>query len=168
MREHYRLEGLGGKFFKGLFWLFVSAVPLSMLTGHSIPVMLAMLFVGSLFCAGLVLWWMTLWASRRESRLGQFGIGSLLFVTLFVAMFLGFVRWLVSEGKAYGTVAAGEEDMAFLIIAPAFLIWSGVSLGILPGMVEAVLWGAVWFLKRPVVRRWFRRKRKNSEPAEDP
>jgi len=40
---------------------------------------------------------LTLWARQRDARLGQFGIGSLLLLTVFVAIFLGTVRWIVVQ-----------------------------------------------------------------------
>lgn len=129
--------------------------------------MLVMLFLGSQLCSGLVLWWMTLWASRRESRLGQFGVGSLLFAALFVAMFLGFVRWNMIASAPEGTVFTNPGEL-FSIIALVLLVWLLLSFRILAGLTEAVLWGAVWVLNRPGFRRWRRRKPEDREPAEDP
>lgn len=155
------------KFVVGMIWLFLPAIALAAISGQPVALVLVILSLAWLVCSGLLLWWMTLWASRRESRLGQFGVGSLLFAAVFVALFLGFVRWIVMAPLPAGTVLTNPGEL-FCVVALVVLFWLVVSLRILAGLTEAVLWGAVWVLNRPGVRRWRRRKPEDREPAGDP
>jgi len=61
------------------------------------PLAFAAVLGGFFICAGLGLWWLTLWARQKNARAGQFGVGSLFFLTVFAAIFFGTVRWVVVQ-----------------------------------------------------------------------
>lgn len=171
MERRNQPDHLWFKLFTGLLWLALPAAVLHVVTGYPFVFIFVMLFLGSLLCCGLGLWWMTLWALRRDSRVGQFTVGSLLFATLFLAMFLGFVRWVVGAGAAaQGFHGSQDNGPVFLAVALICLVWCAISVSIVASMTEAVLWGAVWLLKRPAVRRWrrsLRNRADQSQPSDD-
>ena len=71
---------------------------------------------GFLACGGLGLWWLTLWARQKDGRLGQFGIGSLLFLMVFAATFLG--RRPMDRGPDFAAVTAIRQRRAVLRSRP--------------------------------------------------
>lgn len=171
MQDPDRPQALPFKLFTGLGWLFICTLVVASTTGYSVALVATVLLLGSLVCGGLPLWWLTGWAMRRESRVGQFTVRSLLFVTLYAAVFLGFVRWIVVAGRAHGAFPVSQDlgkTVAFVTLICLMLLV--ISLPVLICMTEVVLWGAVWLLKRPAVRRWRRARRsdeEHSQPSED-
>jgi hypothetical protein len=118
----------------------------------------ATLLGGFLACGGLGLWWLTLWARQKDGRLGQFGIGSLLFLTVFAAMFFGTVRWIVVQISLPSHQADNAE--LFSKVALISLIVGLCSIPWVLRMSEALLWAAVWFVK---FRRWVREQEKSDD-----
>jgi uncharacterized membrane protein YidH (DUF202 family) len=104
-----------------------------------------------LFLCGLALAWLTLWGERRDSRLGQFGVGSLLFLAVYIAMYCGVVRWVwTTESERAGSDP--QDYVALGAIAAVCLVVGLVGIPFLVRMTEALLWGAVWLLNHPWVR----------------
>ena len=116
-------------------------------------------------CGGLGLWWLTLWARQKDARRGQFGIGSLLFLTVFVAMFFGIVRWIVVRSSQQWPQA--DSIGVFCIVAVICLLLACLSIPFVLCMGEAVLWAAVWFVKQPQVRRLLHGRSKNDRRSMD-
>jgi hypothetical protein len=132
-----------GSFFGGLAWLCLLAFVLSAVLQASFWAVLLGLFLVMLLVGGLAFWWLTLWALRKDGRLGQFGIGSLLFLTLFVAIYLSAVRWLITM-----LPGAPVQGCSFLIVALIGLVPVAISIPILLPMLDAILWAAVWLKNR--------------------
>jgi len=103
---------------------------------------------------------MTLWAQREESQLGQFGIGSLFFLTIFSALFLAAVRGVISLMSLVGREPI-DPLKAFAPIAVVLIIYIIASLPFMLGLTEGLLWAGVWLIRQPWVRRCMLR-RKNS------
>jgi hypothetical protein len=96
--------------------------------------------------------WLTLWARRKDSRMGQFQIGSLFFLTALLAMLLGTARWTIGR---MGTERYPLGD-AFALLAVVTCVWlflAAISLPFVMGMAESVVWAGVWSLRQPIVRR---------------
>ncbi len=117
--------------------------------------------------SGLGIWWLTLWAKQKDARPGQFGIGSLLLVTVWVAIFLNTVRWIVVRASEQSHEAFGVD--AFCKVALICLVLACSSIPFVLSMSEAVLWAAVWLINRPRVRQWLRgrKKRDHSSPGSE-
>ena len=154
-----RLENLFGqrwfRFLVGLGWTATVASVFSLST--YCPFLFAFNAVLGCFLVGggLGLWWLTLWARQKNARLGQFGIGSLLFLLVFAALFFGTVRWIVDLGPQ------ADNAVAFCVCALICVVLAAISVPFVLFMGEAVLWAAVWLVKRPQVRRWIRGWRNN-------
>ncbi len=100
---------------------------------------------------------------REDARTTQFTLGSIFFVTVFAAIYLGLVRWLVVESSRAGVVGAGQELVAFAGFAVLCLLLAAISFGLFLRMAEALVWLAVWVLRRPGVRRWLAQRRETAE-----
>jgi uncharacterized membrane protein len=135
---------LGRRLLVGLGWLAIVASVVSAATAIPFPRVFAVILAYALICSGLGLAWLTLWAERKDSRLGQFTIGSLLFLTVFVAIFFGGVRWIVALSPF--------RDKFGSILLPS-LVAVVCSVSPVLGMTEALLWLAVWCIKRRPPRR---------------
>lgn len=147
----------------GLAYLAIVASIFSGVTGVGfIPVFLALLS-GAIVCTTLALIWLTRWALREDGRTRQFTLGSIFFVTVFAAIYLGLVRWLVVESTRAGVIGAGQELVAFAGFAVLCLLLAAISIGLFLRMAEAFVWFAVWIVRRPRVRRWLARRRGTAE-----
>lgn len=125
---------------------------ISHVTSSRFPWVFASVLGGALLCSGLVLTWLTLWASRPDSRLGQFGIGSFLFLGVFVALFFGTVRWIVIESSKQAGWSAHHWE-PFVVVTIVGLAVVVILTPIMLGMTEAVLWAMVWLIRRLPIRR---------------
>ena len=149
------------RFFAGLLCLGVVALFLSEATGHRFLVVLVAVVGGALIWSSLGLVWLTLWALRKDSRLGQFGLGSLFFLTLFVALYLGLVRWTVvaiEQNSAWPV----DNDGLFVSVAVAWLFALIVAAPFVLGMTESLLWFVVWILRRRPIG-WLLGKRRTRD-----
>lgn len=145
-------------FLAGLLWTAAVAACLSLGTQCPFPFAFVTVLGGFLVCGGLGLWWLTLWARQKNGRLGQFGIGSLLFLTLFAAIFLGTVRWIVVQALHQSPRA--DSAGLFCIVALICLVVVLISIPWVLRMSEALLWAGVWFFK---VRRWINEQEKSDD-----
>jgi hypothetical protein len=145
------------QFFLGLFYLSVVAGMLSGATRHPFVIVLVAVIGGALSCSILALTWLTLWAVRRDSRIGQYGIGSLLFLTVFVALYFGLVRWTADAigQNPHVQVSRGEVLTSVAIVC---LITSILAVPFVLGMTESLVWFAVWVLRRRPIQRLLRRR----------
>ncbi|MBN2474919.1 MAG: hypothetical protein JXB62_09955 [Pirellulales bacterium] len=148
-----------GQLLIGLAYLALVAAMLRSTTGHSFLVVLPAVIGGALFCSGLALAWLTLWAVRNDGRLGQFGLGSLFFLTVFAALYFGLVRWLVVAVER-GSAARTGDGGRFLSTAVLCLVVVLTSVPFVLGMTESLLWLAVWIVRRRPVRKLLARKRR--------
>jgi hypothetical protein len=143
------------RFLAGLAWATAVASLLSRGTQCTFPFAFAAVLGGSFVCGGLGLWWLTLWARQKDGRLGQFGVGSLLFLMVYAAIFFGTVRWIVALRPQ------ADNIETFCICALVCLFLALISIPFVLGTSEAVLWAAVWFVNLPQVRRWIRGRGKD-------
>ena len=122
------------RFLTGLGYLALVAVVLSGLTSHGFLIVFPAVVCGALFCSAVVLFMLTRWAVREESRFGQFGIGTMLILTGLVSMYFAAVRWLM-VGRSPGS----GEDLGFLGIALVCLVLAVVSIPFVLGMAESLV-----------------------------
>lgn len=133
----------GRGFLAGLLWFCLLAWPASLLLDIPFWKVLPVLFGGSVAVGGLALWWLALWARRKETRPGQFGVGSLMFLTLFAALYLGAVRGLLTLAPD-----APAGIWVFLLTALFGLLPVAVSIPFVLMMLDALLWAGVWVVRR--------------------
>jgi hypothetical protein len=104
--------------------------------------------------------WLARWAERAAPG-GRFGIASLLLLMVYIAAFLASVRWCLiatqqarQQGfpKAESTVELEPTLLEFAMTSLFGLVILYISLPILLGLLDSVMWSAVWLLKRP----WFK------------
>lgn len=144
------------------------AAGLAALSGHSFVFMYAATLTAGLVCAGLALAWMYCWATNERAKQRQFGIGSLLFLTTFAAMYFAGIRWAVVQTEAQvgqrlpwgGIIGVGIGcTLLALMTAPAVL-----------GVTESLMWFFVWLVRwpvaRPLWRFWLRRRKLRHLPLE--
>ena len=153
------------QFFLGLLYLGVVAGLLSIATWHPFVVVLVAVIGGALSCSILALTWLTLWAVRRDSRIGQYGIGSLLFLTVFVALYFGLVRWTADAIGQNPHVQVSREEV-LTSVALMCLCASILAVPFVLGMTESLLWFAVWVLRRRPVQRLLRRRGERGKEAQ--
>ena len=146
------------RFLAGLFYLSVVSAILWVATGRPFAVVMAAVVVMALLCSGLALLWLTLWAVRKDSRLGQFGIGSLFFLTALVALYFSAVRWVALE-IGENPWQPQPADELFLPVAVGGLLFACLGVPLMMGMTESLMWFAVWLVRRPTIRRFLARRR---------
>jgi hypothetical protein len=151
-----RLWLLWLRFFVGSSYLACIAAVFVAITGSSFLWMVSAVFPGAILVGILALAWLTGWAQRADSRLGQFGIPSLLFLTLFVAIFFSIVRWLVVNLR--GPTAGVNDTPVTIAIASVCLLLFALGVPLMTGFMESLVWSAVWLLRRAPVRRWLLRR----------
>lgn len=128
---------LWGQLLLGMAWLACLASLLA--SAAKIHYLYALAGVAGymVLCISLGMTWLVLWARRKESRLGQFTIGSFLFLVAFVAIFASTLRWFsilidLTPGPA-AVVLIALLSLTFRFVLP---------------MTESILWGAVWLVRR--------------------
>jgi len=151
------------KFFAGLAYTALVANVLSIGTHCTFAVAFAAVLGSFAIYGGLGIWWLALWARQRDARFGQFGIGSLLLLMVFAAIFLGMVRWIAV--KVSEQSPQDDSVGVFCMVALACLFVACMSIPFVLYMGEAVLRAAVWFLNRPRVRRWLHEQRRNDRSS---
>jgi hypothetical protein len=154
------------RFLGGLCYLAFVAFVLSAVTTVAFGPMFLAVLAGAAFCTGLALFWMTRWAMREDGRPRQFSLGSLFFLTTFVAIYLAAVRWLVVNLRwpsSSGPPAADEQSRLFIGVGIGCLFLAAISIPIVLGMAEALVWFGVWLVRRPVLRRWLSRRGRQAQ-----
>ncbi len=149
---------LWSQFAVGLLYLALVALFIrSAIDRHYLAVFAAVIGA-TVLCSGLTLAWLTLWAMRKDGRLGQFGVGSLLFLTAFAAVFLGGVRWIVTEIEI-SAVNFEPGNRLFLSVAIYCLVALVIGIPLVVRMTESTVWFAAWAVRRPLIRRLLNRRR---------
>jgi hypothetical protein len=143
------------RFLAGILYLAVLAILLCAATNIHYLWAFAILLAGAVVSTILGLKWLTLWAQRKESQLGQFQIGSLFFLTALLAMLFGAVRWSVVRVATQNHLPL-DEAWPFVLGTLIWLIAVAIALPLVLGMAEAVLWTSVWMIRQPTVRRAIR------------
>jgi len=134
---------------------------LSMITQTPFVWVLPGLF-GVVFLYGvLTLVWLTTWAHHEDGRLGQFRIGSLFFLTAFVAIFFSVVRWMTVRICTLREISPGSDD-ALAMFAAIAIGTLGVALTTVKPVlfvIDALLHVGNWLIRRPAVRARLRKRR---------
>ena len=151
---------LWDQFLAGMVYWSVTAAMVSEATGQHFGIVLPAVLCGGFFCCGLGLVWITLWAQRKHSRLGQFTVGSLFFLTLFASLFLSFVQWFVAKSN----LRHGPNAPGFITTAIICAFWLLIAFPLHLHMAHGVVLFGVWIVKRPLVRRWLRARRDRRDP----
>lgn len=143
-----------------LIYLAWIAGVLDILTGISYGWVLAALVALAVCYPAMPLLWLTLWARRRDSRLGQFTVGSLLFSMLFLSVFLSFVGWVASSPGGQLRLQEPGSSEAFLFSAIICIIFFALAIPLLIWATESAVWLAVLAVRSRAVRNWLARRRR--------
>jgi hypothetical protein len=138
--------GRRGRFLVGLFYLGLVAQMLSIAIQQPFWVTLSAVLCGAVFTSGLAIWWLTRWALRKDARPGQFTIGSLMFLTAFVALYFSAISSLVSL-LPLGSARPPQGSV---------FAWAGLAMGVLAlvsipfvlFVADGIVWAGVWVVKR--------------------
>jgi hypothetical protein len=147
------------RFAAGLGYLaLVAHISSSVTEVDFLPMFLAIV-AGAAACTTLAITWLTCSALREDARAGQFGLGSLFFLTTFAAIYFGLIRWLVVHSRH--AVVRGPIDVwqQYLAIGLVCVFLSVLAVPFLVIMADSLVWLAVWIVRRPKVRRWLQRWR---------
>jgi hypothetical protein len=139
------------RFLGGLLYLAAIAAMFSAATEIAFVPMLLAVVCGALFACGLALVWAFGTAIRDDIRPRQFGISSLMFLTVYVALYFGVVRWLAIH------IPNAADDLPF--IAGFCLALAVISIPVLILWTESLVWMAVWTVRRDCVQSWLSRRR---------
>ena len=140
----------------GLVWFATLSLIISLLTKTAFLVVFPLLLGVALACGVLGMIWM---AHSRLDAPHRFSIATLLFATFYIAVYLGSVRWLVVASMA----AMGVPDVIALDFLIPGIIWLLICLGSVRtvfGLLDSLVWLAVWLVRRPSVRRWLAGRRR--------
>ena len=138
------------RFLSGLGYLALVALVLSGVTEVDFLPMFLAVVAGAALCTTLAIVWLTCSALREDARPGQFGLGSLFFLTTFAAIFFGVVRWLVVHCKPFVARGAGDSFDRFLALGIACLLLGAIAVPFLVVMAENLVWAAVWPIAGPM------------------
>jgi hypothetical protein len=141
------------RFSTGIIYLALISTFLSLGLQYSFIFTFAVVLGGTLVCSALALTWITLWAQRRDSQLGQFGIGSLMFLTLFAAIFCAVVRSITSRLMELHAVTQADDLQILAAVGAVTIVIIAVSLAFVLRLIESLLKAAVWLVRQ----RWLRR-----------
>lgn len=161
---------LWSRFVVGMAWLAIMAVGVSLMTGQSFFGAYLAVLCSALFASAVALAWLIRWASKEENRERQFGLGSLFFfVTLLAICFAGMSAILrgMAVHETAGLPAGTRQPPAWLIVPLGIycLVLILISVPFVMGIVEALMWFAVWLVRRPTthrVVRWLLLRRRDS------
>ena len=153
----------GFRFASGLAYLALVAVIFSDFVGIGFLPMFVAVLVGAAFCTVLAIVWLTCWALREDSRAGQFGLGSLFFLTTFAAVYFGLVRWLVVHSRHFVGRGPNEAWQQYLGVGLLCVVLCGLAVPFLLIMAEGLVWLAVRIVRHPRVRRWLKGRRSDRE-----
>ena len=117
------------------------------------------LLAGTAFCTTLALGWLTRSAVRGDGRKGQFGLGSLFFLTTFAAVYFGAVRWVVVHLAPLSPGRSNHGLGLFVIVGTVCLMLAACAIPFVVAVTDSLVWFAVWLVRRPSVRRWLRNRR---------
>jgi hypothetical protein len=148
------------QFIWGMLWIAAWAVLVSLATQTPFWIIIPAMLALSLGGGALAVFWLARWA-ERDAPSGQFGIASLFLLMVYIAAFLSSVRWcLVAAHQArlqrFPTAELPTDLeptlLEFAMTSLFGLVMLYISLPILLGLLDSVMWSAVWLLKQP----WFK------------
>lgn len=146
------------------------AAGVSQVTGQSFFGAYLALLCSALFASAVALAWLIRWASKKENRERQFGLGSLFFIITLLAIYFAGMS-AIMRGMAWHETArlpAGTRQPPAWLIVPLGIYCSVlilISVPLVMGIVEALMWFAVWLVRRPAthrVVRWLLLRRRDS------
>lgn len=140
-------------------YLAMIAWLISEATGRPFLLVFAAVGVGAVSLCALALLWFALWAFSDNWRPGQFGIGSMLFLAVFVAVFFGAIRWLVDNTHLLFLNGDRHDLQTFASVGLLCLVVGLLAIPFLLLMTESLLWASVWLVRRDWARRWLSRRR---------
>jgi uncharacterized MnhB-related membrane protein len=155
------------RFVVSLLWWLMSASSLSLIGNRDLlPTLAVVLGLASLTVV-IGLAWASRWASDDRVPLTQFTLGMALLVTLFVAGWLGAIRWLFFTNMPLGGLPATPQEafrdrveIAALVTAIGSL-WSIIPLF---WFADGLVWLAVFLVRRPFAQRILRSMRRPKSP----
>jgi hypothetical protein len=139
------------RFLGGLAYMAILSAVFSEVAETEFLLVFLAVVCGALFSCGLALFWAVGAVLSGTGRPGQFGIRSLLFLTVYVAIYASLVRWLAIH-------SSNAED-ALPIIAFFCLVLMMVSVPVLIFWTESLVWTAVWIVRRNCVQSWLSKRR---------
>ena len=148
-----------GRLIAGLAYLMFLALVFGGVTRVSILGTFLAVLVGTAFCTTLALVWLTRSALDRDGRKGQFGLGSLFFLTTFTAIYFGAVRWVVVHLAPSSLGRSNRGISPFVIVGAACLMLAACAIPFVVAVADSLVWFAVWLVRRPSIRRWLRDRR---------
>jgi hypothetical protein len=143
-----------------MLWLSIWAGLVSFSTDTPFWLVLLAVFFLAVGGGAVAVFWMARWAERNEPG-GQFSIASLFLAMVYAAVFLSCIRWtLVASQQArlnrFPTTRLGEglepTLFEFAMTSLFALAMLYVSLPIVLGLLDSVMWFVVWLIKRPGFR----------------
>jgi hypothetical protein len=152
---------LGG-LLAGSAYLAGTAAIIGGVTGNPFGLMLLAVVSVAAVSVFLILLWMTLWARRKESRLGQFTVGSLLFLMALVSLYFACSSWVATEMLSVRAVQSRAEGMlAGCVIC---LVLTLLAVPLLARTSESVIWLAVLVLRSRPLQDWLNARRRRGGP----
>ena len=148
------------QFVWGMVWIAIWAGLVSLATQTSFAIVMPSMLALALGGGAIAVFWLARWAECAAPG-GQFGIASLFLLMVYIAAFLASVRWCLiatHQGrqqrfpKAELTSELEPTLLEFAMTSLFGLVILYISLPILLGLLDSVMWSAVWLLKRP----WFK------------
>lgn len=148
------------QFVWGMLWIAIWAGLVSLATQTSLAIVMPAMLALALGGGAIAVFWLARWA-QRDAPGGQFGIASLFLLMVYIAAYLASVRWcLVATHqarqlrlpKAELTAELEPSLLEFAMTSLFGLVVLYIFLPILLGLLDSVMWSAVWLLKRPWVK----------------
>jgi hypothetical protein len=143
-----------------MLWITIWAGLVSLATQTSFAIVMPAMLALALGGGAIAVFWVARWAERDVPG-GQFGIASLFLLMVYIAAFLASVRWCLiatHQGRQQRFPKAELTDeleptlLEFAMTSLFGLVILYISLPILLGLLDSVMWSVVWLLKRP----WFK------------
>lgn len=148
-----------------MVWIAIWAGLVSLATQKSFAIVMPSMLVLALGGGAIAVFWLARWAERAAPG-GQFGIASLFLLMVYIAAFLASVRWCLSathqarQQRFPNAELSAELEpnlLEFAMTSLFGLVILYISLPILLGLLDSVMWSAVWLLKRPRFKALLRR-----------
>jgi hypothetical protein len=141
------------QFIAGMLYLAMISLVLSVVLRYTFLSTYASVLGVTLLSSILALVWITRWAERRDSKLGQFGIGSLLFLMLFAAIFCSILRVIIARMDEIERIDESHRLAVIAALGAFIAVVILLSFPLVLHMVESLLKAAVWLIHRPWLRR---------------
>lgn len=153
--------GLATKFLTGLLYLAAVAGLMGGATGREFLPSLLVVATSAAITTAVCLVLLTRWSVRDVVGPKQFRLATLLIVTGLFSVLFAVVRWFAT-GPGRPGPRLPSDGMIWL---ETFVLGVGLTLISVPfllSMAEALVWAAVWIVRRKVVRAWLQRARQTT------